>query len=63
MRWLVIIGLCIDGLWKPERHVPVDAGRVLAAVRKAIPEACRLAGVPQHSTRISDVTIKTRTVF
>ena len=61
-RWLIIIGLCIDGLQKPERHVPIEARHPIGAVRKAIPVACKLNHVPQRSDRISAITITTRRI-
>ena len=63
MRWVVLVSLCVDGLWKPERCIDIDAQHPLAAIRKALPEACRLENIPQRSERISSATIKTRRIY
>lgn len=58
--WVVTVELCIDGLWKPERVLQVEASSPQVAVARGVKEAVRLAGVPWRSRRMSSVTVQAR---
>lgn len=61
--WVVTVELCLDGLWKPERTLRVEATTPQVAVTQGVKEAVRLAGVPWRSQRVSDINIKTRRLW